>query len=284
MGQSLKPLHTRRQDYADAYLKVSNERAQADVTVIKAETRVAVEIIEFEGKQLIKDIKARAAAAGCTQSESRQANKEAIVIGAIKELKTQSDDVSKTPVDQDWVSQFFNYSQDTTNETMRLRWSRILAGEVVNPGTFSLRTLHAVGMLTEKHAKLFMRLCTTIWHTHLGPMPVQPCVENNLTAPRNLLSSGELQVLDWLGLIRLQGDGTFDVPLEKASARWTYFDKVCDIKSNSSGDIMIGAAKLTDIGQEFMLIAQPEPNDEYYKWVVNIFRTKGCEVVENSTE
>ena len=47
---------------------------------------------------------------------------------------------------------------------------------------------------------------------------------------------------------------------------------------------MIGAAKLTDIGQEFMLIAQPEPNDEYYKWVVNIFRTKGCEVVENSTE
>lgn len=281
---TLKPWHTRRQGDADDYVTLAKERTQASVTRIKADTKVTVKMIELGGKQLVADFKARAVEASRTQSERRQANKEMIVAGAINELERQSADVSDTSVDNDWVSQFFNYSQDTTNEKMRSVWSRVLAGEVLNPGTFSLRTLHAVRMLTEKHAKLFMRLGTTIWVTDLGPMPVQPLVENDLTNPSNLLSSDELQVLDWSGLIKLEGAGTFDVPLEKASARWTYFNRICDIKSNSTGDIMIGAAKLTDIGQELMLIAQPEPDDEYFKWIVNIFRSKGCEVIVNPTE
>lgn len=206
-----------------------------------------------------------------------------IVAGAINELKGQSNDVSNTSVEQDWVSQFFNYSQDTTNETMRLVWGRVLAGEVVKPGTFSLRTLHAVGMLTEKHAKLFMRLGTTIWDTPMGRMPVKPYVENILNPPSNILSEEELETLDWLGLIKIDGLGTLISPDGNDSTRWTYFDKVRDIKPNSSGEIMIAKVKLTDIGQELMLIAQPEPDDEYYKWVVNIFRSKGCEVIEHST-
>ena len=163
---------------------------------------------------------------------------------------------------------------------MRLVWSRVLAGEVVKPGSFSLRTLHAVKMLTEKHAKLLMRLGTTIWHTHLGTMPVQPHVENNLTAPSVLLSSDELQVLDSLGMIRIQGIDAYEDAFENAPERWTYFDRICDIKSNSAGSILIGAVKLTELGQELMLIAQPKPDDEYYKWLLNIFRSKGCEVIE----
>ena len=61
----------------------------------------------------------------------RQWNIEEIVGGAVEALPSA---VSTTPIEPDWVAEFFNQSQDVSNETMQSLWSRILAGEVASSG------------------------------------------------------------------------------------------------------------------------------------------------------
>ena len=57
---TLKPWHTRRQAAADDDVMVAKASAQADVDRIIAKNKVDVEILELEGKQFVKDFKARA--------------------------------------------------------------------------------------------------------------------------------------------------------------------------------------------------------------------------------
>jgi hypothetical protein len=48
---------------------------------------------------------------------------------ATEELKKEND-VSDTPVDEDWIVRFFNVVEDISDEMMQQLWGRILAGEV----------------------------------------------------------------------------------------------------------------------------------------------------------
>ena len=83
------------------------------------------------------------------QERKRQANLRAISEIAHKHL---SDKVSDEEVDEDWIARFFSAAQDVTNEEMQLIWGKLLAGEVAEPGSYSLRALEIVRNLTREEA------------------------------------------------------------------------------------------------------------------------------------
>lgn len=87
----------------------------------------------------------------------RQKNIEAVVGVAAEELPAE---VSKENVSPDWATRFFDKCQDVSDEKMRQLWGRLLAGEVAAPGSYSLRTLEAVALLSEREARNFARLCS----------------------------------------------------------------------------------------------------------------------------
>lgn len=62
--------------------------------------------------------------------------------------------------DHDWTARFFGEVQDVTNEDMQFLWAKVLAGEVVNPGSTSLRTLSVLRNLDQRTARLFVKLCS----------------------------------------------------------------------------------------------------------------------------
>lgn len=68
--------------------------------------------------------------------------------------------VSDAEIDHDWTARFFNDVQDVSSEEMHELWGRILAGEVENPGSTSLRTLGVLRNLDQATAKLFVRFCS----------------------------------------------------------------------------------------------------------------------------
>ncbi|MCW5201127.1 DUF2806 domain-containing protein [Desulfobulbus sp. F4] len=87
----------------------------------------------------------------------RQENIEKAVSYAIDEL-LQVEHVSAEPVDEDWITRFFNIAEEVSNEDMQKLWGRILAGEVKQPKSYSLRTLETLKNISMEEAEVFRKV------------------------------------------------------------------------------------------------------------------------------
>ena len=54
--------------------------------------------------------------------------------------------------DADWVGHFVALCEDTSNESMQTLWAKILTGETLNPGTFSIKSLQTLKHMTQREA------------------------------------------------------------------------------------------------------------------------------------
>jgi len=68
--------------------------------------------------------------------------------------------VSEEPVNQDWTTRFFDYAEDISNIEMQELWGKILAGEIKQPKSYSLRTLDIIRNLSEDEARVFMKFAS----------------------------------------------------------------------------------------------------------------------------
>lgn len=91
------------------------------------------------------------------QEEKKQLNIENITAFATEELKNE-ESVTDEPVDEDWITRFFRIVEDISNEEMQILWGKILAGEVKQPKSYSIRTLELIRNLSKKEADTFMRV------------------------------------------------------------------------------------------------------------------------------
>ncbi|NEO83564.1 MAG: DUF2806 domain-containing protein [Spirulina sp. SIO3F2] len=87
------------------------------------------------------------------QERRRQANIENVTSIAAAELAS-AESVAEDSPDEDWVTRFFNSAQDVSSEQMQALWGRILAGEIRQPGTYSLRTLEVIRNLSQEEAEV----------------------------------------------------------------------------------------------------------------------------------
>lgn len=88
------------------------------------------------------------------QEKKRQENLEKI-IGNASEILTHidsvdNDNINNDPVDDDWITRFFNYAADVSDVDLQNLYGRILAGEIKQPNSFSLKTLEILRSLSKK--------------------------------------------------------------------------------------------------------------------------------------
>lgn len=98
----------------------------------------------------------------------RQESREAIVVLALERLAETTDAESSTedePLDTDWLNVFGGHAEKATSERLRDLFSRILAGEVRRPGSFSTSTLRAISELDRDVANDF----SAAWKVSVGP-------------------------------------------------------------------------------------------------------------------
>jgi hypothetical protein len=69
----------------------------------------------------------------------------------------QEESVSNEPVNEDWIARFFSIVEDISDEELQNLWGRILAGEVKQPNSYSLRTLEVLKNLTKREAEIFIK-------------------------------------------------------------------------------------------------------------------------------
>jgi hypothetical protein len=72
--------------------------------------------------------------------------------------------VSNKPVDADWMLHFFDHAGYASDDDVRAIWARILAGEVANPESCSVRTMETLSQISRDEANLFERVSKlVIW-------------------------------------------------------------------------------------------------------------------------
>ncbi len=110
---------------------------------------------QYEVEELDLQLAQRAAMRLGNQEMRRQANIEQVFEGA---LRMVPEETSEEPVDEDWISEFFGYCGSISNATMQAIWSRLLAGEISEPGTHTRRTLQIVSTMSQGDADLFVKV------------------------------------------------------------------------------------------------------------------------------
>ena len=155
-GALYRPLGIRREAKAQAEAIKLLGNAQTDVDVAKSKALAAT---DATNRILLYDaaasIERRVEARVVHREVLRQTNLEAIADAAASHMP---DKASEQPVDEDWKARFFKIAEDVSNTDMRDLWGRVLAGEVAQPGKYSLRSLDTLRNLSREEAEAFRHL------------------------------------------------------------------------------------------------------------------------------
>lgn len=67
---------------------------------------------------------------------------------------------TKSSIDDDWLNSFEKEASQKSTVEMQMLFGKILAGEIRNPSSFSIKTLKLISQLDQRCAQLFRILCS----------------------------------------------------------------------------------------------------------------------------
>lgn len=239
----------------------------------KAKAEAAAIVLLAEGKGKVDKLAFRAAERIKNRELQRQRNIEAIVKGAIEHLPPK---VSKEQSDPDWIAQFFNQCEDVSDEQMQSLWSKLLAGEVTQPGTYSIRTIDLVRVLHKNDAELFTRVCTYFWREETGSAYYFRADEiDRYLRSKGIIFFNDFLQLRGLGLLEVGPNLTLSLLKNKQELfeyhGKTYILTLTENLENFEQPIFL----LSDIGAELHRICGARPDEEYRGLVVNVLAKNG---------
>lgn len=188
----------------------------------------------------------------------RQNNLDSVFDNAysILEGETAEESESDKHIENDWMLRFINCAQDVTDEEMQLLWSKVLAGEIKHPKSYSLRTLETLRNLSKEEATTFQKLC------HIA---IQ-ITDEAIFIPRyqefikeNGVSYAELFLMADCGLINYGESMVLTQPVEKDESGITIcgaFVLLVSSKNEENGNITICQYPLTEAGKELYKLSE----------------------------
>jgi Protein of unknown function (DUF2806) len=232
------------------------------VRVAKAEAEA--DRIRTESQIQVTDLHRRAMHRFLEEEAKRQSNIEGITQKALPLLEESS---SPQRVDNDWITNFFDKSRIISDADMQALWSRVLAGEANQPGTFSRRTVNLLGDLDKGDAELFVQLCAFVW-VIADFVPLVFDVQDKIYNARGI-NFNSLSHLDSLGLIQFNNLAGFRrVGLPKRGAVWYYGTSLeLTFPKDSDNDLALGQVLLTRAGQELARVCGSRSVDGFFDFV-----------------
>ncbi|MBK3519820.1 DUF2806 domain-containing protein [Carboxylicivirga marina] len=164
VGALSSPYLIRKTADARAYeIKVLSEAIKDNQQDLKkiGFTEDKLSLLSLDGNALQKEVPIEERAKNRLEykEQKRQNNIENITQKAASNLEAETT-VSDEPVNEDWTTRFFDYAEEISNDEMQELWGKILAGEIKQPKSYSLRTLDIIRNLSEDEAKVFMKFAS----------------------------------------------------------------------------------------------------------------------------
>lgn len=176
-----------------------------------------------------------------------------------------------TNLDQDWFLHFISLAQDVSNSEMQNIWSKILAGEFIKPGSFSMRTLNVLKTITKKEAELFEKYCSfvCIIDNNFG-IKLQ---YGNITLNKFGFTLNELILLKDIGLVSNMHDRSCEIKPNETKIIH-YYDEKLSITNSSQRIFNYSTDSLTNVGNELYvgIIKNNEKHEKNTDYFNNLFK------------
>ena len=178
-------------------------------------------------------------------------------------------DADPSKLNANWRERFVSHASKIADEDMHEAWSRILAGEVNAPGTFSIRAIATVADMQHQDAKKFAELCQFTWQISEGRLDRRVLVEVPFGSPESPMDRG----IDYHALMDLEAFGLVSNDFYKTGGRigrtvvLTHAGNpgcTASLKTDDYYDIPLGGVSFTTIGRELSQIVDiGNPPQEY---------------------
>lgn len=213
------------------------------------------------------------------QEAKKQLNIESVTAYAAEELKSE-EFITNEPLDEDWTTRFFNIAEDISSDEMQALWGRILAGEIKQPKSYSLRTLELLKNLSKKEAEVFLKF-GQLAITSNNISFVINFKDQKLLEDKYKLNFSERLLLEELGFITAN-DLQFRMMANPDHDAQTVFKigNTCVIAERTKGTPLqtIEVLVFTKIGQELLQLINYIPQLDYIQLLASKIRNKGVSI------
>lgn len=268
IGTVYEPHHIRKLADAEAYKirQLSATITESDNLPVSYENGViSMSTVNFE------DFAKRAEFRAKYQLLQEQRNIENVVGKAYQEL-IDAPEVPIDPVDEDWTTRFFSIVKEINTEEMQHIWSKILAGEITSPGSFSMRTLETIRNITRDEAAAFQRIIPCIVHSGSDMF----ITSSNDVYGKYGITYNDILQLDECGLMVSSGTLSLTHTLVEENRIFIWTNERAMISSAAPEQpckISYSIHILTRAGKELFSILNQEPNNDYFMdFAEHIFR------------
>lgn len=172
---------------------------------------------------------------------------------------------SDTTFTLDWFVRFFEDAGNISDEQMQELWAKVLAGEIVHPGTFSLRALDVLRNLSREEAEILQTLGAYAFTIADTPYI---CINEDLKSQYNY--SHKLFAMYDCGFIENNIASHYDVPVENGTSVLRAGSYIAITHCQTPGKLSIDMQRFTKIGKEFLRFATPD--NEYILSFFNLLK------------
>lgn len=183
------------------------------------------------------------------------------ILKIVAEILQDSKNVSNESVDEDWITRFFEITKNISADDMQFIWGKILAGEIVNPGSFSLRTLEVLRNISRKEAQIFQKVMPLI----MGGEEVLLFTDDNDILNKYGILYSDVLLLSDCGLVS-NGTSSINDFFNKDKVLYLYNGKFIiklSGKTDVSLPIRINVHLLTKAGCEIYRVLSHNNNKEF---------------------
>lgn len=274
IGSIFRPRTIRNEFSAEAEkivaIEAAKSQAEASSDLLKLDTKLSkIALLADGNSELIERAKLRLLA----QEVEGQRNVENIANMAVPLLPQA---VSEEPLNEDWRRRFFRYAEDVCAEDMQQIWSRLLAGEITAPRSYSLKALEVLRTLGSNEAELFRKLCRLAF---VDGVVVVPGGDINTGFKSFGIEYREILALRGFGLIHENDMISITLQTESAINILHYNGILLQMSSpmplrGKSYQVLL----LTAAGRELMKLMPPDPQDDFLLKLKSTFLPIGIDL------
>ena len=259
IGKFYEPIHVKRMAKAKAKeIEVIGRalRENADIPIVYSKGEIVADTSDFDA--FVKRAQNRMA----FQELQKQQNIESVADKAYNLLLDETE-CSEEPVDNDWLSRFFNSVENISDNDMQVIWAKILAGEVKRPKTYSLRTLDTLRNLSKDEALLFQKIAPFVFYGD----EFKYISSNSKLLEKYGINYGDIILLNECGLLNITSFMGLKISLIKEQMSEIIYsaERAVIFENKQAKDTVfdIDVYKLTTAGMELFDIVKKECNNDY---------------------
>lgn len=260
-------------------IKSGSARLQinSEVKLIQDSTLATDNQDRVEPKLDLSELATSVANADLSESIRKEANVAKSIMVAEDILSSDQQEPSEKPIEDDWLFSWRDYAGRVSASELQDLWGRILAGEVKQPGSYSMRTLEFLKGLSKTEAELISKAARFVIGQRIYRDKEKFLEKEGLVFSHLLLLQdiGVLSGVEAVGLntkYRSRDANKFFLPLV-ASNRIMLLEHEDQTKT-----VKAGVYLLTQVGVEVLKLASFQVDEEYFEAVAKDYAKQGYKV------